>query len=195
MTLLTVFDGSAGNDTLNGTSGADYLNGYDGNDRLNGGDGDDIFNPGGGTNQIDAGAGNDIILIDGTAVNGLMGVPANGIVGGAGFDTVVYDGPVSNYRITQVVGGPLTVTNLTNGSRDMMTEVEALRFSDTTVNLTGAATDLYVGSFGADTLTGTDQAEAFYGLGGNDRINVGGAMTPSTQAAARTRSTRARATT
>lgn len=174
MTFLTILDGTAGNDTLNGTFGADMLTGGDGNDRLNGGDGDDILDAGAGTNQIDAGAGNDIILIDGTSTNGLLTVPANGIVGGAGFDTVVFDGPVANFHITQVAGGNLTVVNLTNGQRDVMTGIEALRFADTTLALSGLAPEIIVGSFAGDTLTGGNGAEAFYGLGGNDRLNGAG---------------------
>ena len=174
MALFTRLDGGAGNDTLTGTTGADVLNGIDGNDRLNGGDGADILTPGSGTNQIDAGAGDDVIVIDGTALNGPMTVPANGIVGGAGFDTVVYDGLSSGYHITQVAGGALTVTNLSNASRDVMTGVEALRFTDLTLNLGAAAIDLLVGSFAGETLTGGDTGETFYGLAGNDRINAAG---------------------
>lgn len=174
MAFLTVLNADAGGDTLTGTAGIDILNGFSGNDRLNGSDGDDLLTPGGGTNQIDAGAGNDVIVIDGTAVNGLMGVPANGVSGGDGFDTVVYAGVSSGYHITQVAGGALTVVNLTNGSRDVMTGVEALRFADATLNIGTAAVDLFVGSFGAETLDGGDQNEVFYGLAGNDRINAGG---------------------
>lgn len=174
MALLTLLQGGAGNDTLTGTAAADILNGDAGNDRLNGGDGDDVLNPGSGTNQIDAGAGNDVIVIDGSATNGPMGVPANGIVGGAGFDTVVYAGLSTDYHITQVVGGALTVVNLTNGSRDIMTEVEQLRFADTTLVLGASDAGLLIGSFGADTLDGTDADESLYGLGGNDRLNAGG---------------------
>ena len=174
MTTFTLIDGTAGLDTLIGTTGIDVINGYGGNDSITAGAGDDIIDAGAGTNRIDAGDGNDIILIDGTASNGLMGVPANGIDGGAGFDTAIYASAMANYHITQVAGGALTVTDLTTGARDMMINVEHLQFTDGEIFLQPGAGDIFIGSAGADTLNGTDAGESFISLGGNDRINAAG---------------------
>jgi len=174
MTIFTLIDGTIGLDTLIGTTGIDVINGYGGNDSITAGAGDDIIDAGAGTNRIDAGDGNDIILIDGTASNGLMGVPANGIDGGAGFDTAIYASAMANYHITQVAGGALTVTDLTTGARDMMINVEHLQFTDGEIFLQPGAGDIFIGSAGADTLNGTDAGESFISLGGNDRINAAG---------------------
>ena len=174
MTTLTLIDGTIGLDTLIGTTGIDVINGYEGNDSITAGAGDDIIDAGAGTNRIDAGDGNDIILIDGSASNGLMGVPANGIDGGAGFDTALYASAMANYHITQVAGGALTVTDLTTGARDIMINVEHLQFTDGEIFLQPGAGDIFIGSAGADTLNGTDAGESFISLGGNDRINAAG---------------------
>lgn len=174
MTTLTLIEGTTGLDTLTGTADIDIINGYGGNDSITAGAGDDIIDAGAGTNRIDAGDGNDIILIDGSASNGLMGVPANGIDGGAGFDTALYSGAMANYHITQVAGGALIVTDLTTGARDMMINVEHLQFTDGEIFLQPGAGDIFIGSAGADTLNGTDAGESFISLGGNDRINAAG---------------------
>lgn len=174
MTIFTLIDGTIGLDSLIGTTGIDVINGYGGNDSITAGAGDDIIDAGAGTNRIDAGDGNDIILIDGSASNGLMGVPANGIDGGAGFDTALYASAMANYHITQVAGGALTVTDLTTGARDMMINVEHLQFTDGEIFLQPGAGDIFIGSAAADTLNGTDAGESFISLGGNDRINAAG---------------------
>lgn len=174
MTTLTYIDGTAGTDTLPGTAGIDIINGLAGNDSITAGAGDDIIDAGAGTNRIDAGDGNDILLIDGSASNGLMTVPANGIDGGAGFDTAVYAGAMAGYHVTQVAGRALTVTDLTTGARDVMINVEHLQFTDGEIFLQPGAGDIFIGSAGADTLNGSDAAESFVALGGNDRINAAG---------------------
>lgn len=131
MTLTTLIDGTAGNDLLTGTAGNDLILGHDGNDRLVGLGGDDTLDGGAGTNQIDAGDGNDTILIDGTATNGAVRVPATGIDGGAGVDTVQFAGLSTDFHVTQIVGGSLQITNVLTGERTLAVHVEHLQFTDT----------------------------------------------------------------
>lgn len=171
MTIFTVFQGSTGNDTLNGTADSDVLLGDAGNDRLNGGEGGDILDPGAGTNQIDAGGGNDLILIDGSGTNGYMSVPANGVDGGTGYDTVVYSRTAAEYHIVQIAGGNVQVTDLVTGARDTLANVEHLQFSDTDLLLSPAPADLFLGTAGADSLTGDDLGQSIYGFAGNDSIS------------------------
>ena len=128
--MTTQIDGTTGNDLLTGTTGNDLILGYDGNDRLNGLAGDDTLDGGAGTNQIDAGEGDDTIVIDGTATNGALRVPATGIDGGAGVDTIRFAAASTNFHIAQVAGGALRVTDLTTGALTMATNVEHLQFSD-----------------------------------------------------------------
>lgn len=135
MPPTTQIEGTAGNDVLNGTTGNDLILGFGGNDRLNGLAGDDTLNGGSGTNQIDAGDGNDTVIVDGTAVNGAVRVPATGIDGGAGVDTIQFTGAVSDYHIVQIAGGPLEIWDLTTGSRNIAVNIEHLQFSDTEILL------------------------------------------------------------
>ncbi|OZA07127.1 MAG: hypothetical protein B7Y02_14520, partial [Rhodobacterales bacterium 17-64-5] len=95
--------------------------------------GDDTLDGGAGTNQIDAGAGNDLILIDGTAVNGALLTPATGIDGGAGVDTISFAAASSNFHITQIAGSYLQITDLTTGARTLALNVEHLQFTDTEI--------------------------------------------------------------
>ncbi len=131
MTLTTLIDGTAGNDLLTGTAGNDLILGHDGNDRLVGLAGDDTLDGGAGTNQIDAGDGNDTIIIDGTATNGAVRVPATGIDGGSGVDTIQFGGLSTDFHITQIVGGYLQITNVFTGERTLAVNVEHLQFTDT----------------------------------------------------------------
>lgn len=131
--MTNLIDGTAGNDLLTGTTANDLILGYAGNDRLVGLAGDDTLDGGAGTNQIDAGDGNDTVVIDGTAVNGSVYVPATGIDGGAGTDTIRFAGVSTDYHVVQVAGGWLTVTDLTNGSKTIAANVEHLLFADTEV--------------------------------------------------------------
>jgi VCBS repeat-containing protein len=125
--MTTLFNGTAGNDLLIGTAG---------DDRLNGLAGDDTLDAGAGTNQIDAGDGNDLIILDGTAINGPLRTPATGIDGGAGVDTIQFAGTVADFHIVQIAGGWLQIDDLLNGGRTIATNVEHLVFTDTDLWLT-----------------------------------------------------------
>ena len=126
--------GSAGADTIIGGADDEVIKGFDGDDSINGGDGNDTIDGGSGTNRIDGGAGDDIIA-SGTASNGAGHVPANGIDGGSGYDTVVLAGLSTDYHVVQIAGGPLRITNITTGQSDLIVHVEHLQFADTDVYL------------------------------------------------------------
>jgi hypothetical protein len=97
-----------GDDTITGTDTADVLMGYGGNDTLR---------AGGGNDTIWADAGND------------------SIDGGANWDTVIYTGLLSDYKIARS-GNGYTVADLKgSGGTDLLGNVEQLLFDDKTVIL------------------------------------------------------------
>lgn len=171
--LIDLSLGTPGNDRLVGTDWSDALFGGAGNDTLVGGLSDDTLDGGSGTNQIDAGDGNDLIVLDGTAVNGYMTVPATGVDGGAGFDTMVFAGASTNYHIVTIAGtngGTLQITDLTTGARTIAINVEHLQFDDTAVLLSPLPSGMILGSAGMDALGGTAVDDTIYGYGGNDQL-------------------------
>lgn len=100
--------GTAGSDTLNGGSDNDSLSGLAGNDTLGGGAGKDSLNGGAGNDTLD---------------------------GGSGIDTAVYSGNRSGYTIQSTSTG-FTVTDNTGAEGiDTLSNVERLRFADTSVAL------------------------------------------------------------
>ncbi|WP_235013347.1 hypothetical protein [Spiribacter sp. SSL99] len=109
----TGIDGGAGNDTINLLDGDDVATGGTGNDALNGGSGDDTLTGGAGNDTIDGGVG-------------------------AG-DTAVYTGDFSDYNITGLGGGSLTISDTRNSGDDVDTvsNVEVLQFADVTARVVG----------------------------------------------------------
>jgi hypothetical protein len=110
---LYLENGTADPDIIPGTIFNDHILGMAGNDTLYGAGGNDL---------IQGGAGNDTID------------------GGAGFDTAVYSGAHANYTITHNPDGSLTVIDNRAGSpdgTDHLSNIDALRFSDSTVVITG----------------------------------------------------------
>jgi Ca2+-binding RTX toxin-like protein len=93
--MMTVRNGTAGNDTLYGTQRSDTLFGKAGNDYLNGQGGNDTLDGGSGADKLDGGAGNDI-LHGGAGIDALFGNAGSDVLygddgddylsGGAGFD-------------------------------------------------------------------------------------------------------------
>jgi len=82
-------DGGAGNDTLIGSAGNDTLLGGDGNDTVTGGRGNDvallgagndtyIWNPGDGSDTVEGQDGTDTLVFNGSSVNEIMDISANG---------------------------------------------------------------------------------------------------------------------
>ncbi|TAN48319.1 MAG: hypothetical protein EPN21_15225 [Methylococcaceae bacterium] len=107
--------GNIANNALTGNDGSNQLTGMVGRDSLFGGAGDDALN---------GGAGND-------ALNG-----------GAGSDTAYYTGSQNDYGVSYNTGNRTwTVKNLSRGETDLLSGVEKLHFTDTTVSLNGSAVD------------------------------------------------------
>lgn len=101
--------GSSFGDTIIGSDFANRLDGDGGNDSLYGHGGDDTLLGGSGNDQLHGGAGN------------------NQIDGGDGFDIAVFDGDLSQYRVTDL-GDQILVTGA--GGKTYLREVEVLRFAD-----------------------------------------------------------------
>ena len=83
LSLLTLFAGGAGNDTLAGGSGRDIFNGGDGDDIASGGAGNDILNGDAGDDILVGDAGHDLL-------NGNRGMDS--LFGGDGDDTLLGGG-------------------------------------------------------------------------------------------------------
>ncbi|RTM13352.1 MAG: glycosyl hydrolase family protein, partial [Bradyrhizobiaceae bacterium] len=104
------------------------------------------------------------------------------IDGGGGINTVVYAGPSSRYVIYQDSAGGYDVADTTvpGGPMDRLTNVNAIRFSDQTVDPSTVTAQLLRGTAGGDTLTGGSGNDLFIGLGGGDVLNgLGGVNTAS----------------
>lgn len=125
-----IFLGTDGADTLVGTDAAEIFYGFGGNDSMSGMGGNDTITSGAGTNRIDGGTGDDVIVIDRSATNGVMLTPADGVVGGDGYDTLKLLGNVSEFHIVNTVGFGLTITDLSGGARTIATGIEHLQFND-----------------------------------------------------------------
>ncbi|MDX2103948.1 MAG: hypothetical protein SF002_15565 [Alphaproteobacteria bacterium] len=166
-----------GNDVLFGGLGADTLNGQEGNDTLDGGDSNDRLVGASGADSMIGGAGNDTAVGgDGNdSFNG--GVGDNRFEGGPGLDVLFVDGASGDYTVSGA-NGNYTVTG--GGTKQVLVQVETIRFTDGDVTLPGAppatgATefdDFLFGSpggqqwvllGGADILVGGDDADTIYG--------------------------------
>lgn len=101
--------GSSSSDSLPGSTKNDFIFGNAGNDTINAGTGDDCIN---------GGAGNDSIN------------------GGDGFDYVVAAANIGNYVVTKTSSGYTLLDKTGAEGTDTLVNVEAIRFSDKTVNLT-----------------------------------------------------------
>lgn len=136
--------GSSGSDSIAGTTGANRLEGGDGNDTLDGRDGndtliagnnDDLVISGQGLDYQDGGAGNDTISFDGANGNGISHI---------------------RYDMTQGQARLVNFNNVVVGT-------------ETTINFENA-----IGSSGNDWFTGDNTANRFEGRDGNDLIQGGG---------------------
>ncbi len=119
-------DGGEGNDTLDGGFANDTLNGSDGDDALLGRPGLDSLSGGNGNDTLTGGIDNDVLA------------------GGADLDTAIFSGKSADYLIT-VNGGVTTVQDLKpfvdgNDGTDTLTEVETLRFTDRTIQVSAQPT-------------------------------------------------------
>ncbi len=111
---------------------------YDGTDNLGiaygciienavGGSGNDTLTGNGADNQLTGAAGND--LLNGGAGNDLL-------TGGTGNDTACFSGKIANYFVRKTGDEYSAGTNAGTEGTDTLKEMEYVRFSDMTVNLT-----------------------------------------------------------
>ena len=122
--------GTDGNDKLSGTSDADLLEGGDGDDLLFGRSGEDHLVGGAGNDTLRAGAGDDVM--SGGAGDDLH-------FGDLGFDTIVFDGNVSEFTFSVAEDGSMIVDHTAGdgheGRDTVKSGVEALEFNGVTLNL------------------------------------------------------------
>jgi Ca2+-binding RTX toxin-like protein len=109
-----LLNGGDGNDTLGGDEGMDQLLGGPGNDRLNGNARDDTLQGGDGNDTLNGGAGDDLLI------------------GGEGSDTASFFS-LSWSNAVVVNAGVVMVLNAASGDVDRMEGIEALRFTDATL--------------------------------------------------------------
>lgn len=156
--------GRAGNDEIFGGKGVDIVAGDDGNDIVDGGPGDDSVYGGVGHDEVRSGPGNlDLLygnvgndtLIGGDGQEYLLGQDGDDVIDGAGgpFDIVSYffAGNPNGVEVSLATG------SATGEGTDTITNVEAVE-----------------GSQVGDRLFGSDGANFFYPLGGDDLMD--GAM-------------------
>ncbi|MEZ6024231.1 MAG: calcium-binding protein [Hyphomonadaceae bacterium] len=195
--------GGSGNDTLIGDASVNKLEGEDGddtlsgggaNDTLRGGAGADILTGGAGNDTIDAGAGNDTI-------NWAWGDGADGMDGGADFDTANFTGTAFDNNITVSWNGSVLLGvfdsllfSIEAVNADMGGGTDWLLYNTTfavAVNLTagtasgfasivavehvvgGSGDDTIIGDANLNKLEGADGADTINGGAGNDRIRGG----------------------
>jgi serralysin len=118
----------------------------------------------------------------------LIGNQANNVLdGGAGSDTVVFSGARSDYQVTQLSNGSISVVDLRSGSpdgSDTVLNVETFKFSDKQYTLADVLTNpgtqttqttptalTLTGTSGNDTLNGGASDDTLSGLGGADTLN------------------------
>ena len=182
------FKGSAGADAVLGSADADVLEGLAGNDSLQGGYGNDV---------LDGGEGNDVLY--GGFAGGMdwSGAGNDTYVFGRGYgqDVVIdHDTAAGNFDTVRLVG--LNAADVTllrkdndlyigiNGTNDTLTvanwgsgaahRIERIEFADGSV-LEGAslANVPFLGTAGADNLTGSAESDTVAGLGGDDVLAGG----------------------
>jgi hypothetical protein len=149
------FDGGAGADTLEAVLG----DGTSGNHiDLVGGDGNDFFQ------TSDFGIGNERTIIGGAGDDTIVDV--------FGFSTAVFDGALSDYTITGLGDGWISIVDNRPGApdgADQLQNVDQLTFSDGSVLVSDLMLPIE-GTDGDDELVGTDGDDIIHGNGGDDAI-------------------------
>lgn len=139
-----VIFGDAGNDVLDGGAGADVLIGGSGNDTLSGGEGNDVLVGSAGADRLDGGAGDDTIVAESLDGDDV-------IDGGVGSDTLDLSATTAPAIVDLAMG---TAQSQDIGS-DSISAIENV-----------------IGSSGADTLRGNDDANIVAGGSGSDTIDT-----------------------
>ena len=194
---LEVFEGGAGNDTINGNGGpdladytyarnagvmADLATGLVSNDGFGNSDsllniehlrgsalfGDQLTGDGG-ANSLDGAGGND--TLDGGAGNDTL-IAGTGIDiadGGAGNDSLVLLGTRAAYTVSQLSASEVRLVNAGTAENVTLRNIESVVFSDVTLSL-GALIAANTATPFADSINGSSGADSIDGLAGNDVI-------------------------
>ncbi|TCO69870.1 DUF4214 domain-containing protein [Chromatocurvus halotolerans] len=109
-----------------GGDGNDVIWSSDGNDDIAAGEGDDWVHAGPGSDRVYGGPGDDSLY---------SGPGSDFMDGGEGYDTALYVGVSSAYRIEPIDGG-LRVEHLLSGDVDTLYNIQALTFDDATLPVT-----------------------------------------------------------
>lgn len=104
--------------TITGSTGADSVVANELDNTLFGLAGNDVLDGGLGNDVMDGGSGNDSIN------------------GGVGVDTVIVSGPISRYSVKKIASGYTQVDKTGSDGVDTLVNVESIKFSDKTINLT-----------------------------------------------------------
>lgn len=149
-----------GNETITGMTNNDTIYGLDGDDVIDGFTGSDIIYGGAGADTLNGGDGNDNFYISGTDALGDI------YDGGTGTDYIRMDAAVTFNSANSFAN----ITAIVNGGFDMNL------VSGTTIDFSGmnrSGGGAIVGTAGNETITGFDNTNVFYGLGGTD-VMIGG---------------------
>lgn len=185
--LADTLAADAGANRLSGLAGNDVLSGRGGNDLLYGGDGDDTLAGGTGSDMLTGGAGFDLAsYADSPGLRVDMATPSlstgealgdvfdgiEGIVGGAGADTLQGDG-LANLLVAGL-GNDSLEGRAGNDTLQGGDGLDTLFGGDGTDQLDGGlANDRLEGGLGNDTLTGGDGNDLLYGDADADRLDGG----------------------
>ena len=154
--------GGNGDDIIRGLGGTDTLYGNGGQDTLYGGDGADTLHGGDGSDVLDGGAGNDTFydMVDFLFITG-----EDTYIGGAGFDTVVYE-----YAFIIDVAGD---ADWGDSQGDTFTSIECYQVLRNHTTIIGSnADETFILGAGFDTINGGGGADRMYGGYGDDTYYV-----------------------
>lgn len=174
--------GSGGRDVIYGGYGHDMITGGADNDYLEGGLGDDVYylDAGDGQDEVNDQSGDNLIVFD--------GVPVRSLVRAAGVSS--YQSP--DGRFTAVMqGSALLVSDTETGANALLTDFMeghfGIELTDlgplppagtftpiTDISSPSANLNIYTGTSGADTTSGSNINDDIYGYGGGDYL-LGGA--------------------
>jgi Ca2+-binding RTX toxin-like protein len=179
ISVRTLAQSTAGDDTITGTDNPDYIAGSDGNDVLNGGGGSDALVGGAGSDTLSGGVGADD-LVGGDGADTLDGgAGADTMKGGAGSDIYIVDN--AGDVVTEAAGeGDADEVRTTLSTYQAPAGVEKVTYD-------GTASGKLRGNDGNNVIVGSEASDLFLlqdggddiatGLGGDDGFYFGAALT------------------
>jgi Ca2+-binding RTX toxin-like protein len=166
MTNVIDINGGGGADTLTGSQTADVIHGGIGNDTINGGNGNDVISGDAGDDTLNGQGDDDTFTFTGT------GDGFDAITGGVGVnDRITVTGANTNIGLRSVAS-----TEQISGNGFANVHVVGSAAADV-LNFTGVTFTSIVdidGAGGADTMTGSANADVIGGGAGNDNITPAG---------------------